>query len=234
MWFRWVMAVTAAVAGSMTSAVDALIEAIDDPVVVQAVAERGGSTQVTPVAVPTTTPYRLPVPDGTNVAWNPTHSSYPATDLFATCGTDVVSPVWGTVIHVRRVDAWDPGTDNPATRGGRSVAIEGFDGVRYYFAHFASISDSIVVGAAVELGDYIGALGDSGRTSACHLHFAISPPCPAQEWSVRRGVVWPYPYLDAWARGEQLSPRAEVETWEVANPNACAEAAADPYAGDAG
>jgi hypothetical protein len=76
-------------------------------------------------------------------------------------------------------------------------------------------------------------MGETGRTSACHLHFSISPPCPGKEWSVRRGVIWPYRYLDAWRAGDQLSPVDEVNSWLAANPTACDEAMADPNAADA-
>ena len=43
----------------------------------------------------------------------------------------------------------------------------------------------------------------------------------------------PYPYLDAWRRGEQRSPVDEVDDWVSANPTACADAMADPFAPDA-
>lgn len=191
------------------------------------------AVQVAETVPPPTTSYRLPVDPALGPGWNPTHATYPATDVFLSCGVDIVSPVRGTVIEVRRVDSWDPAVDNPATRGGRSVAILGADGVRYYFAHFESIEPALAVGQTVDPGRRLGALGDSGRTSACHLHFGISPPCPGKEWSVRRGVVWPYPYLDSWRDGGQRSPAEEVADWAAANPNACADAMADPYAPDA-
>jgi murein DD-endopeptidase MepM/ murein hydrolase activator NlpD len=191
------------------------------------------AVQVAPTLPPPTTPYRLPVDPTLGPGWNPTHATYPATDLFLPCGVDVVAPVRGEVLEVRRVDSWDPVVDNPATRGGRSVAILGADGVRYYFAHFQSIEAALSVGQTVEVGQRLGALGDSGRSSACHLHFGISPPCPGKEWSVRRGVVWPYPYLDSWRAGGQRSPADEVAAWATANPDACSEAMADPYAADA-
>lgn len=193
----------------------------------------GNDAQVAETLPPPTTPYRLPVDPALGPGWNATHASYPATDVFLPCGVDVVAPVNGTVLEVRRVDSWDAAVDNPATRGGRSVALLGDDGVRYYFAHFASIETALGVGHRVELGDRLGSLGDSGRTSACHLHFGISPPCPGKEWSVRRGVVWPYPYLDDWRDGVQTSPAAEVADWSAANPDACEAAMADPFAPDA-
>lgn len=175
-------------------------------------------------------PYGLPVADTDAAGWGDTHAAYPATDIFVGCGATLVSPVRGTVLEVRRVDSYDPAVDDPATRGGRSVAILGLDGVRYYLAHFDTIDPDLAPGDPVSLGEPLGTMGDTGRTSACHLHFSISPPCPGKEWSVRRGVVWPYPYLDAWRRGEQASPVAEVEEWAAANPTACADAMADPFA----
>jgi len=183
---------------------------------------------------PGVTSYVVPSPDP-GASWGDTHSSYPATDIFVPggCGGDVVSPVSGTLLEVRRVNGYDSAVDNPATRGGLSVSILGDDGVRYYLAHFASIRQEIAVGGAVDAGQLLGAIGETGRTSACHIHFGISPPCPDQEWSVRRGVIWPFGYLDAWRDGVQVSPVDEVAAWAAANPNACADAALDPNAPDA-
>ncbi|MFW2336004.1 M23 family metallopeptidase [Ilumatobacter sp.] len=207
--------------------------AIERAATVDERADRGTASQVADPERPTTTPYSLPVADGARAGWSATHSTYPATDVFSGCGASLVSPVWGTVLEVRRVDSYDPAVDDPATRGGRTVSILGFDGVRYYLAHFDTIVDGLDVGDEVALGQELGTMGDTGRTSACHLHFAISPPCPDTEWSVRRGVIWPYVYLNAWRRGEQLSPAAEVGRWLAANPTACADAMADPFAPDA-
>ncbi len=186
------------------------------------------------VAAPTSTPYVVPIADPSIAGWSRTHSTYPATDIFASgCGATVVSPVNGRVLEVRRVDSWTAAVDSPATRGGRSVAILGDDGVRYYAAHFATIEDRVVPDTLVTAGSPLGTVGRTGRASACHVHFGISPPCPDKEFSVRRGVVWPFPYLDAWKRGEQLSPVDEVAAWVAANPTACAVASAEPGAADA-
>jgi peptidoglycan LD-endopeptidase LytH len=145
----------------------------------------------------------------------------------------LVSPVNGVVLESRRVNSYDPMVDNPATRGGRSVAIVGDDGVRYYMAHFEQIDDGIEPGVRVAIGQPLGLMGRTGRASACHVHFGMSPPCPGKEWSVRRGVIWPHPYLGDWRQGGQRSPVYEIEQWVAAHPNACADAMADPNAGDA-
>lgn len=186
------------------------------------------------VAIPAlgsgTTPYRVPVADVARAGWGTTHAEYPASDIFVGCGATLVSPVNGVVVESRRHDAYDPAVDDPATRGGRPVAIVGDDGVRYYLAHFETIEPGIERGARVSAGQVLGTMGRTGRASACHAHFGISPPCPGPEWSVRRGVVWPYPYLDDWRAGGQRSPVAEVQRWVATNPDGCAVAMADPFA----
>jgi murein DD-endopeptidase MepM/ murein hydrolase activator NlpD len=200
------------------------------------------ATPVTPpppaeISVPAlgsgTTPYRLPVADVSVAGWGTTHAEYTATDIFVRCGAQIVSPVNGVVVESRRVNAYDPNVDDPATRGGRSVAIVGDDGVRYYMAHFEQIDAAIEPGVRVQIGQLLGLMGMTGRASACHVHFALSPPCPGPEWSVRRGVIWPYRYLDDWRAGGQRSPVAEIQQWVADHPDGCALAMADPYAGHA-
>jgi murein DD-endopeptidase MepM/ murein hydrolase activator NlpD len=168
------------------------------------------------------------LPAGTNVAYARTHSGYSATDVFAACGTPILAPVDGIVSEVRRVDAYSPA--HPATFGGRSVAVVGDDGVRYYGSHFDVIGAQIVPGHRVAVGEQLGTMGRTGDTTVCHLHFGLSVVCPGPEWSVRRGVVWPWPYLDAWRAGTNLSPANELADWRTTNPTACLTAMADPDA----
>jgi murein DD-endopeptidase MepM/ murein hydrolase activator NlpD len=164
--------------------------------------------------------------------WGDGHSGYSATDIFAACGAEIVAPVNGELTEVRTVDSWDPNVDNPATRGGRSITIVGDDGVRYYLAHLDEVDPGRLVGTRVAPGDRLGTVGVTGRTSACHVHFGISPPCPGKEWSVRRGAIPPRPYLDAWRDGRPVNPVVEVLAWVAANPDACEQAMADPFAAD--
>jgi peptidoglycan LD-endopeptidase LytH len=51
--------------------------------------------------------------------------------------------------------------------------------------------------------------GDAPRV-AVHLHYGISWPTREDIWWVRRGMVWPWPFLDAWKAGEDRSPRHAV------------------------
>lgn len=171
------------------------------------------------------------MPSESFAEWRDGHN-YEAADLFVEgqCGGTVISPVNGTVVEVRRIDEHTDEVDNPATRGGRSVTIIGDDGVRYYLAHFDVIVDDIEPGVRVSASEPLGTVGETGRAGACHIHFGISPACPDKEWSVRRGVIGPIPYLDSWENGENASPVEAVEQYLAANPDACVEAAADPNA----
>ena len=232
-WWDRLAAFAAVMLMAAAGALEALAHEIVAVAQVSVAAERGDAVQISEPPEPEGTPYVVPVADDRRAGWHGTHSTYPATDIFVRSGATLVSPVRGTVLEVRRVDEWDPAVDNPATRGGRSVSILGGDGVRYYLAHFATIVAGLDPGDDVTAGQVLGTMGSSGRSSACHLHFSISPPCAGKEWSVRRGVIWPYPYLDAWRDGEQRSPAPEVESWSAEHPDACAAAMADQYAADA-
>jgi murein DD-endopeptidase MepM/ murein hydrolase activator NlpD len=179
----------------------------------------------------------FPVAPGVVAGYARDHHDYPATDIIAACGSQAVAPVTGVVLQVRTDDRYDRRTDNPALRGGRSISILGDDGVRYYGSHYQSIGADIVPGLRVTAGQAIAVVGRSGDavvSGVCHIHFGLSPNCPQTEWSVRRGVIWPWPYLDVWRAGRNRSPAPEIANWLAAHPDACAQAAADPYAKDAG
>ncbi|MEZ5409180.1 MAG: peptidoglycan DD-metalloendopeptidase family protein [Acidimicrobiales bacterium] len=173
---------------------------------------------------------------GKPASYGADHHDYPATDIFAACGSAAVSPVDGVIVHWRADDPYDPAADNPAYRGGRSAAVLGDDGVRYYLSHFESMEPGLGVGSRVDAGDRLGAVGRSGNAEKvdCHIHFGLSPDCPAREWAVRRGVIWPAPYLDDWRNARNTSPADEIRAWAAAHPTACTDAAADPTAADAG
>ena len=149
------------------------------------------------------------------------HSAYPASDIIAKCGLPVVSPVDGVVLEVSRADRWSRGVRTGSTRGGKFVSIKGDDGVRYYQSHLSVVKRGIRAGVRVDAGQRIGKVGRTGRAGACHLHFGISPVCAGQgDWWIRRGTIWPWPYLDSW-RGKNgaqpRSPKREVRAWKQEN-----------------
>ncbi|MBN1437800.1 MAG: M23 family metallopeptidase [Anaerolineales bacterium] len=144
--------------------------------------------------------------------------AYPATDIFTDVGSDFVAVTAGVVDFVRYKDIWDPVTDDPAVAGGLCVAIIGDDGVRYYGSHLSEIAVGIRPGARVEAGQLLGLTGTSGnaRDTTPHLHFGISHPTYPEDWKTRRGELDPYPYLVAWSRGEEVTPRFPTPTLTLA------------------
>jgi peptidoglycan LD-endopeptidase LytH len=148
-----------------------------------------------------------------------THHDYPATDIFANCGTPVRAVTDGVVLEVERVDRFTLANPLGADKGGLSVSVRGDDGVRYYGSHLSAIAPGVDAGTRVAPGTTIGFVGQSGNAShVCHLHFGISPLCQATgDWWIRRGVVYPWRYLDAWKAGTNLYPTDEIAGWQAAH-----------------
>jgi len=134
----------------------------------------------------------------------------------APCGAHYVSPVDGVVLETNRVDRYNPKVNEGSTRGGLSVAIRGADGSRYYGSHFSSITAGLKPGDPVRAGQRVAIVGETGDASACHVHFGLSPTCAGHDgWWIRRGVIWPWKYLDAWRAGKVLSPAKELTGWRA-------------------
>jgi murein DD-endopeptidase MepM/ murein hydrolase activator NlpD len=157
--------------------------------------------------------YIFPVADCA-VNYARAHHDYAATDILAKKGCKFVSPVNGVIDEVSRTDLWSGKTNLGIDRGGLYVSVIGDDGVRYYGSHLSSVVASIQPGVVVKAGRVLGKVGSTGsaRGTAPHLHFGISWPTPTEPnvWWVRRGVVLPWKYLDAWKAGKDLSPVKEV------------------------
>ena len=168
--------------------------------------------------------YTFPV-SGPEVFYPRDHLDYPAADLSG-CRRLVRAPISGVVVDVRDTDKWDPAVDSPGTRGGLTITLHGDDFVRYYFSHLGRLM--VKKGQRVESGQKIATVGQSGnaKTTLCHLHFGMSRICPMSEQNVRRGEIWPQPYLDDWKRGINKSPNREVQRLTRTNPTACLLAAA--------
>ena len=153
--------------------------------------------------------YIFPVAD-CEVNYARAHHDYAATDILAKKGCKFVSPVNGVIDEVNRTDLWSGKTNLGIDRGGLYVSVIGDDGVRYYGSHLSSVVASIQPGVVVKAGRVLGKIGSTGsaRGTAPHLHFGISWPTPTEPnvWWVRRGVVLPWKYLDAWKAGKDSSP----------------------------
>jgi len=170
------------------------------------------ATPMVPTNPPATPPaehtYVFPVRSIGEVTYGNTHHDYPATDIFCAIGSEFLAVTDGVVDFVSREDRWDPQVDDGATRGGLSVAIVGDDGVRYYGSHLSQVADGIAPGVRVVVGQVLGFTGHSGDAANTppHLHFGISHPTTPDDWAVRRGEIRPYRYLQAWQRGENVTP----------------------------
>jgi peptidoglycan LD-endopeptidase LytH len=170
----------------------------------------------TTTAAPAPVRYRYPVA-GCRATYGQ-HAGYPAADMFTDRGCAFVAPVAGRVDEVTRTDTWRQASDRGADRGGRSVSLVGVDGVRYYGSHLEWVAPGLAPGTPVRAGQLLGRVGDSGsaRGGPTHLHFALSWPTPPGVWWIRRGVVYPWPYLDAWRAGRSLSPAGAVRAARAA------------------
>ncbi|MFI9593125.1 M23 family metallopeptidase [Nonomuraea sp. NPDC052265] len=137
----------------------------------------------------------------------------PKTTIWAAQGCSFVAPVGGVVDEVNIKNRWAPSTDKGADREGRFVTIVGDDGVRYLGGHLDSVANGIRPGVRVKAGQLLGRVGRSGnaRDAGSNLYFAISWKTGPAYWWVRRGMVEPWDYLDAWRSGNRtLSPRQET------------------------
>jgi murein DD-endopeptidase MepM/ murein hydrolase activator NlpD len=155
--------------------------------------------------------YVYPI-EGCKSSYSRAHHDYPATDILAKTGCKFLAPTSGVIDEVNDVDKYSWKNNNGALRGGLSISMIGDDGVRYYGSHFSKIYKKVIPGYRVEVGELIALIGTSGDAAgtAPHVHFGISWPTESGIWWVRRGMVYPWKYLDAWKAGKDLSPAKEV------------------------
>jgi murein DD-endopeptidase MepM/ murein hydrolase activator NlpD len=138
----------------------------------------------------------------------------PKTTIWAGKGCVFVSPVNGVVDEVNIKNRWKPSTDRGPDREGRFVTVIGEDGVRYLGGHLDKVLPGIAPGVKVKAGQQLGLVGNSGvaRATASNLYFAISWKADPKYWWIRRGMLGPWNYLNAWYNGNRtFSPKQELQ-----------------------
>ena len=110
-------------------------------------------------------------------------SGHDGIDLLAKCGTPMVTPEGGRVVHVKSEGS-----------AGNYLVVRSPRGEDHVFMHLEKPAKANV-GDRLEAGERIGAVGDTGNASTCHLHYEI----------------WTAP---GWYEGgKPRDPRAPLERW---------------------
>jgi murein DD-endopeptidase MepM/ murein hydrolase activator NlpD len=88
---------------------------------------------------------------------------YNAIDLAAAMGTSIKAAAAGEVI-VSKSSGWNGGY-------GSYIVIRHANGVQTLYAHLSR--NDVGVGASVSVGQVIGAMGSTGKSTGSHLHFEV-------------------------------------------------------------
>lgn len=122
------------------------------------------------------------------------------TDIFAAIGTDVVSPITGTVRLAHN------------NLGGTSAWVVADDATYVYMTHLSGYREGLTTGTRVEAGDVVGYVGNSGNaaTTPPHLHIEFHPG--------GGGPVDPKPILDKMLEDALARAAAAVATYDAARP----------------
>ncbi len=143
---------------------------------------------------------RAPVPAGTEDAMYPIQGKHTygesnanrfgggrghqGQDVFAPCGTPLVAAQAGKVERAGFEGAM-----------GNHVVVTRPDGGSQVYMHLAG-APNVRAGDSLAAGQSLGAVGQTGRATGCHLHFEI----------------WTAP---GWTRGTPTDPLATLQTWEL-------------------
>jgi len=175
----------------------------------RALAELVAFERANPGAV-ATTPARTPIGSGdyvTTSSFGSRRSPYTRAmefhagiDLAAPVGTPIVAPAEGVVVFAGTIEA---DRRSGWWRLGRTVVLRHGDRYRTVYGHCAEIK--VRPGERVSAGEVIAAVGDTGWTTAPHLHFEIRRRVDS-EWR----AVDPRDYLLDRSESATASPRASL------------------------
>ena len=109
--------------------------------------------------------------------------SHGGQDMFASCGTPLVATVSGSVQ-----------ANGYHAAAGNYVVIKDVEGRSHVYMHMVAAS-VVKQGDRVIAGQRVGAVGDSGRATGCHLHFEL---WTAPGWYSGGSAIDPLPQLRQW------------------------------------
>ncbi|MCE4356223.1 M23 family metallopeptidase [Xanthomonas hortorum] len=95
-----------------------------------------------------------------------------AVDFALPHGTPVLAAREGVVMQVQR-DSTEDGPHGPAAGGGNLVRVLHADGSMAVYAHLAPDGVAVRAGQVVAAGERLGSSGNTGFSTAPHLHFAL-------------------------------------------------------------
>ncbi|AVQ07803.1 M23 family peptidase [Xanthomonas vasicola pv. vasculorum] len=135
-----------------------------------------GDLRATPQPVLYQLPFRgVPVQVAQGFGGHFSHADPPnwyAVDFAMPQGTPVLAARGGVVMQVQR-DVVDNSPNDPAAGGGNLVRVLHADGSMAIYAHLAPDGVAVRPGQALCIGERLGASGNTGFSTAPHLHFAI-------------------------------------------------------------
>jgi len=85
-------------------------------------------------------------------------------------GTDILAPEGSPHLACAHGTILDVGSNAGA---GNYVVLRGDDGTQYHYYHMVELSTYVEVGQTVEPGDILGLTGNTGNSTANHLHFTM-------------------------------------------------------------
>ncbi|WP_425479252.1 M23 family metallopeptidase [Xanthomonas bromi] len=135
-----------------------------------------GDPRATPQSVRYQLPFRsVPVQVAQGFGGHFSHADPPnwfAVDFAMPQGTPVLAARDGVVMQVQH-DVVDNSPHDPAAGGGNLVRVLHADGSMALYAHLAHDGVAVRLGQAVRTGERLGTSGNTGFSTAPHLHFSI-------------------------------------------------------------
>ncbi|NNE10742.1 MAG: peptidoglycan DD-metalloendopeptidase family protein, partial [Ilumatobacter sp.] len=100
---------------------------------------------------------------------------YPRSGGRVHLGVDIIAPEGKLLYAVADGTITKVYGDYPGSLAGNGIRLTMDDGTYFFYAHMLGIADGIAVGARVEAGQIVGAVGNTGSSGTPHLHLEVHP-----------------------------------------------------------